>query len=53
LVAQQEKAAADLQLQGVPAMFVNGKYQINPQGMDTSSMDVFVVIALFASGGAP
>ncbi|EHC59698.1 thiol-disulfide interchange protein DsbA, partial [Salmonella enterica subsp. enterica serovar Minnesota str. A4-603] len=36
------KAAADLQLQGVPAMFVNGKYQINPQGMDTSSMDVFV-----------
>ncbi len=25
LVAQQEKAAADLQLQGVPAMFVNGK----------------------------
>ncbi len=40
LVAQQEKAAADLQLQ--PAMFVNGKYQINPQGMDTSSMDVFV-----------
>ncbi|HFZ8996674.1 TPA: thiol:disulfide interchange protein DsbA [Citrobacter freundii] len=42
LVAQQEKAAADLQLQGVPAMFVNGQYQINPQGMDTSSMDVFV-----------
>ncbi len=32
LVAQQEKAAADLQLQGVPAMFVNGKYQLNPQG---------------------
>lgn len=26
LVAQQEKAAADLQLQGVPAIFVNGKY---------------------------
>ena len=40
--AQQEKAAADLQLQGVPAMFVNGKYQVNPQGMDTSSMDIFV-----------
>ena len=39
---QQEKAAADLQLQGVPAMFVNGKYQVNPQGMDTSSMDIFV-----------
>ncbi|MGS8782738.1 DsbA family protein, partial [Salmonella enterica subsp. enterica serovar Infantis] len=42
LVAQQEPAAADLQLQGVPAMVVNGKYQINPQGMDTSSLDVFV-----------
>lgn len=42
LVAQQEKAAADLQLQGVPAMYVNGKYQVNPQGMDTSNMDVFV-----------
>ena len=37
-----EKAAPDLQLQGVPAMFVNGKYQVNPQGMDTSSMDIFV-----------
>ncbi len=42
LVAQQEKAAADLQLQGVKAMFVNGKYAINMQGMDTSSMDKFV-----------
>ena len=42
LVAQQEKAAADVQLRGVPAMFVNGKYQLNPQGMDTSKMDVFV-----------
>lgn len=42
LVAQQEKAAADFQLQGVPAMYVNGKYQLNPQGMDTSNMDAFV-----------
>ncbi len=42
MVAQQEKAAADLQLQGVPAIFVNGKYQLNPQGMDTSSMDAMV-----------
>ncbi len=42
LVVQQEKAAADLQLQGVPAMFVNGKYQLNPQGMDTSNMDAFI-----------
>ncbi|CCJ74854.1 Periplasmic thiol:disulfide interchange protein DsbA [Cronobacter condimenti 1330] len=42
LVAQQEKAAADVGLQGVPAMYVNGKYQLNPQGMDTSNMDAFV-----------
>lgn len=42
LVAQQEKAAADVQLQGVPAMYVNGKYMLNPQGMDTSNMDAFV-----------
>ncbi|WP_213990704.1 thiol:disulfide interchange protein DsbA [Sodalis sp. dw_96] len=42
LVAQQEKAAADLQLQGVPAMYVNGKYLLNMQGMDTSNMDIFV-----------
>ncbi len=41
-VAQQEKAAADFQLQGVPAMYVDGKYQLNPQGMDTSNMDAFV-----------
>lgn len=40
LVAQQESSRS--QLQGVPAMFVNGKYQLNPQGMDTSNMDVFV-----------
>ncbi|MDF7761754.1 thiol:disulfide interchange protein DsbA [Kosakonia cowanii] len=42
LVAQQEKAAADLQLQGVPAMFVNGKYQIDQRGMDGRSLDTFV-----------
>ncbi|MEG3383574.1 hypothetical protein V5H42_25585, partial [Salmonella enterica] len=36
--ATGSKAAADLQLQGVPAMFVNGKYQINPQGMECSLM---------------
>ncbi|QEW34199.1 thiol:disulfide interchange protein DsbA [Erwinia billingiae] len=42
LVAQQEKAAADVQLQGVPAMFVNGKYMVNNGGLDTSSMDNYV-----------
>ncbi|MBJ7223301.1 MULTISPECIES: thiol:disulfide interchange protein DsbA [unclassified Brenneria] len=42
LVVQQEKAAADLQLRGVPAMFVNGKYMIKNDGLDTSSMDTYV-----------
>lgn len=39
LVAQQEKAAVDMDLRGVPAMFVNGKYMVNNGGLDTSSMD--------------
>ena len=42
LVAQQQKAASDLNLQGVPAIFVNGKYMVNNGGLDTSSMDNFV-----------
>ncbi|WNN44284.1 MULTISPECIES: thiol:disulfide interchange protein DsbA [Winslowiella] len=42
LVAQQEKAAADLDLRGVPAIFVNGKYMVNNGGLDTSSMENFV-----------
>lgn len=42
LVAQQEKVAADVNLRGVPAMFVNGKYMVNNGGLDTSSMDNFV-----------
>lgn len=42
LVAQQEKAAEDLQLRGVPAIFVNGKYMVKNDGLDTSSMDVYV-----------
>ncbi|KAA8997424.1 thiol:disulfide interchange protein DsbA [Affinibrenneria salicis] len=42
LVVQQEKAAADLQLRGVPAMFVNGKYMIKGDGFDTSSRDIYV-----------
>ncbi|WP_392432852.1 thiol:disulfide interchange protein DsbA [Yersinia sp. HM-2024] len=42
LVVQQQKAAEDLALRGVPAMFVNGKYMIKNDGMDTSSMDTYV-----------
>ncbi|WP_304163478.1 thiol:disulfide interchange protein DsbA [Lonsdalea britannica] len=42
LVVQQQKAAADLQLRGVPSLFVNGKYMVKNDGLDTSSMDVYV-----------
>lgn len=42
LVVQQEKAAEDLQLRGVPAVFVNGKYMVKSDGLDTSSMEAYV-----------
>ncbi|TKI04264.1 thiol:disulfide interchange protein DsbA [Martelella alba] len=42
LVVQQEKAAADLDLRGVPSVFVNGKYMVKNDGLDTSSMDAYV-----------
>ncbi|MEG0056429.1 thiol:disulfide interchange protein DsbA [Hafnia sp.] len=42
LVVQQDKAAEDLQLRGVPAIFVNGKYMVKNDGLDTSSMDSYV-----------
>ncbi|CNF11202.1 protein disulfide isomerase I [Yersinia nurmii] len=41
LVVQQEKAAEELGLRGVPAMFVNGKYQIKNDGIDTSSQEAY------------
>lgn len=40
LVVQQQKAAADLELRGVPAIFVNGKYMIRAEGLDTSAPDL-------------
>lgn len=42
LVVQQEKAAAELGLQGVPSVFVNGKYMVKNDGLDTSSQDMYV-----------
>jgi len=41
LVVQQEKAAVDLGLQGVPSVFVNGKYMVKNDGLDTTSMDIY------------
>ncbi|AEW44863.1 periplasmic protein disulfide isomerase I [Serratia symbiotica str. 'Cinara cedri'] len=42
LVLQQEQAAENLHLNSVPAVFVNGKYMIKNNGLDSSSMDVYV-----------
>ncbi|PQQ28764.1 thiol:disulfide interchange protein DsbA [Photorhabdus luminescens] len=39
LVVKQQKAAQDLQLRGVPAMFVNGKYMVKNDGIDATSAD--------------
>ncbi|MGL9769588.1 MAG: thiol:disulfide interchange protein DsbA [Sodalis sp. (in: enterobacteria)] len=41
LVIQQEKVATDLQLLGVPATFVNGKYMVKNDGLDMSSIDAY------------
>ncbi|MCI1680429.1 MAG: thiol:disulfide interchange protein DsbA [Ewingella americana] len=41
LVVQQEKAAEDLKLQGVPSVFVNGKYMVKNDGLDTTTMDIY------------
>lgn len=41
LVVQQQKAAADMELRGVPSVFVNGKYLVKNDGLDTSSMDMY------------
>lgn len=37
LVVQQQRAAEDVKLTGVPAMFVNGRYMINTGGFDATS----------------
>lgn len=42
LVVQQEKAAEDLRLRGVPAVFINGKYMVKNDGLDTSSIDAYM-----------
>lgn len=41
LVMQQEKAANDLELRGVPVIFINGKYMVKNDGLDTSSIDEY------------
>ncbi|AKC60174.1 thiol:disulfide interchange protein DsbA [Blochmannia endosymbiont of Polyrhachis (Hedomyrma) turneri] len=42
LVLKQRQAVSNFQLHGVPAIFVNGKYMIRSDGLDTSSMDAYI-----------
>lgn len=41
LVVRQQKAAADFRLSGVPSLYVNGKYMLNIEGMDRTSVKAF------------
>lgn len=42
LTARQRKLAEESGLQGVPALFVNGRYQVNPKGLNASNVNAFV-----------
>ncbi len=49
LISKQLQAVKDLELEGVPAIYVNGKYQINLNGM--KSIQDFVDATLFLVNG--
>ncbi|MDQ4429027.1 DsbA family protein [Yokenella regensburgei] len=42
MTEMQNKLAQELKLTGIPAVYINGKYQINPAGMNASSVEAFV-----------
>lgn len=42
LVLQQQQAAEKVNLRGVPAMFVNGTYQVNNSGISADSPETYV-----------
>lgn len=42
IYTQQEKAAENLQVRSVPVVFVNGKYMLKNDGLDTSSISTYV-----------
>lgn len=42
LTAQQRKLAADVQLNSVPAVLVNGKYMVKNDGVEASSVEGFI-----------
>lgn len=41
LVSKQEKAVADFKIEGVPAFYVNGKYLLRNEGMDSNNAENF------------
>lgn len=42
LVAQQQKLAVSVNLRGVPALYIKGKYLLNLEGIDSSTESTFV-----------
>nr|WP_046305489.1 thiol:disulfide interchange protein DsbA [Blochmannia endosymbiont of Camponotus (Colobopsis) obliquus] len=42
LILTQQQAASDFQLRGVPSIFINGKYMIKHDALDTSSIDIYI-----------
>ncbi|HGY3715404.1 TPA: thiol:disulfide interchange protein DsbA [Citrobacter gillenii] len=42
LTAKQQELAKAVDLKGVPAIFINGKYMINPKGLNSDSVNTFV-----------
>ncbi|ENF6518430.1 DsbA family protein [Salmonella enterica] len=42
LTEKQNQLAKSLRVSSIPAIFINGEYQINPAGMNTDSMAAFV-----------
>lgn len=42
LTAKQQELAKAVDLKGVPAIFINGKYMINPKGLNSDNVNIFV-----------
>ncbi|MEG1121730.1 MAG: thiol:disulfide interchange protein DsbA [Citrobacter sp.] len=42
LTAKQQELAKAVDLKGVPAIFINGKYMINPKGLNSDNVNAFV-----------
>lgn len=42
LTAKQQELAKAVDLKGVPAIFINGKYMINPKGLKSDNVNTFV-----------